>query len=410
MSIVATHMNKKHSKIIPLFSLEARIKRLLRKHLRDLGFCRTSEGMLQPSSNSKETVRDLHRAQRYDKLKGEEEFIDTTWPKFRIYFADGTDIVPQKIDPELELIEGGTWQSDLFRLACLTWSVPVSQGYGRRLRFLVWDKSNGKLIGLIGLGDPVFNLRVRDEHIGWTARQRKKRLVNLMDAYVLGAVPPYNLLLCGKMIACLIRTKEVRDCFSTKYTESKGIISHQRKHAKLAIVTTSSALGRSSMYNRLKLGSTSYFTSLGFTAGWGHFHIPVSLFELIRKYLKSRNHEYFRNNRFGEGPNWRLRAIRYTLSSLNINPNLLRHGINREVFQCELASNAKRVLTGKVKRAQYRGLLCVADVARLALARWVVPRAIRNTEYRNWNKDNVLSLLATDEHAIARSIRSNRKA
>lgn len=38
------------------------------------------------------------------------------------------------IAPLLELIEVGTWQSDLFRLASLT-SVPVSADYGRRMRF-----------------------------------------------------------------------------------------------------------------------------------------------------------------------------------------------------------------------------------------------------------------------------------
>ena len=71
------------------------------------------------------------------------------------------------------------------------------------MRFLVWDTENGKLIGILALGDPVFNLSARDHHIGWTSTQRKKRLVGVMDAYVLGAVPPYSSLLCGKLIACL---------------------------------------------------------------------------------------------------------------------------------------------------------------------------------------------------------------
>jgi Druantia protein DruA len=44
----------------------------------------------------------------------------------------------------------------------------VSRGYGRRMRFLIWDQSNEKLIGLIVLGDPVFNLRVRDEESSQT--------------------------------------------------------------------------------------------------------------------------------------------------------------------------------------------------------------------------------------------------
>lgn len=396
-------MIRKEARLIPLFSLEARIKRSLRRHLRNVGFSRTSMGSLQPPGESKETIRNLHRAQRSDLLKKEKEFVDRSWPKLKSYFADGTEVVAERIDPELELIKGETWQSDLFRLACLTWSVPVSQGYGRRLRFLVWDRSNGKLIGLIGLGDPVFNLKVRDQLIGWNATQRKKRLVNLMDAYVLGAVPPYNFLLCGKMIACLIRTKEIREQFSTKYNDTKGIISNQHKHARLVVVTTSSALGRSSLYNRLVLDGTRYFEPIGYTAGWGHFHIPASLFDLIREYLKLKDHKYFGNNRFGQGPNWRLRAIRYTLSSLNLNPNLLRHGINRQVFQCQLASNVTRFLTGKATRARYKGLLSIAEVAKLSLARWVLPRAMRRTEYRNWKRENISELLRAEKYRAVSS-------
>lgn len=402
-------MTKQRPKVIPLFSLESRIKRALRKHLRDIGFSRTSRGDLNPPSKTKDAIRDLHRAQRNDLLARERAFIDRSWPSLKKYFADGSQVFPQHITPQLELITGRTWQSDLFRLACLTWSVPVSKGYGRRLRFLVWDKSNGKLIGLIGLGDPVFNLKVRDGLIGWTVAQRKKRLVNVMEAYVLGAIPPYSSLLCGKMIACLIRTKEVRDYFSGKYDTTRGVISRRRKHARLAMVMTTSALGRSSLYNRLKLGGAQYFTSIGTTSGWGHFHIPESLFQLIREYLKAHHHEYYGNHRFGEGPNWRLRAIRYTLSSLGLNPDLLRHGINREVFQCQLASNAVRFLAGNVDRAQYRGLLSVTEVADLALTRWVLPRAARKTDYLDWNRDNILGLLTCNSSADHVSVAMTRK-
>src|SRR5262249_60584216 len=85
------------------------------------------------------------------------------------------------------------------------------------LRYLVWDKHNGKLIGLIAIGDPVFNLSVRDNLIGWNVHDRGARLVNIMDAYVLGALPPYNALLGGKMVACLLRSREIYDDFTRTY-------------------------------------------------------------------------------------------------------------------------------------------------------------------------------------------------
>jgi len=134
------------------------------------------------------------------------EFIKNHFRTLREYFASGSEIDPERVNPRLELINAETWQSDLFRLATLSWSVPVSAGFGRRLRYLVWDDCTAKLMGVIALGDPVFNLKARDELIGWDVEDRAERLVNVMDAYVLGALPPYNQLLGGKLISCLIRS------------------------------------------------------------------------------------------------------------------------------------------------------------------------------------------------------------
>ena len=60
---------------------------------------------------------------------------------------------------------------------------------------MVWDQHNGKLIGIIAIGAPVFNLSVRDNLIEWDVKARGERLVNLMDPYFLGTLPPYNALL-----------------------------------------------------------------------------------------------------------------------------------------------------------------------------------------------------------------------
>ncbi|WP_423828289.1 Druantia anti-phage system protein DruA [Sporotomaculum syntrophicum] len=50
--------------------------------------------------------------------------------------------------------------------------MPVSSGYCRRLRFLVFDNHTNKVMGLLGLGDPVFSLSARDKCIGWTKEKR----------------------------------------------------------------------------------------------------------------------------------------------------------------------------------------------------------------------------------------------
>jgi hypothetical protein len=77
--------------------------------------------------------------------------------------ASGDEIVLSRISPRLWEVLPESDEELLFRYASLHWSIPVSSGYGRRLRFLVVDDHNGKLIGQIGLGDPVYSLGPRDE-------------------------------------------------------------------------------------------------------------------------------------------------------------------------------------------------------------------------------------------------------
>jgi len=210
---------------------------------------------------------------------------------------------------------------------------------------------------------------------------------------VLGAVPPYNMLLGGKLVACLLRTKEVRDDFARKYGGSRGIISGKKKQAQLVMITTISALGKSSIYNRVKLGAQTYLQSIGYTQGWGHFHVPHSLFLELRSYLRERKHHYVDGHRFGDGPNWRLRTIRAAFDALGFSPDLLRHGIGREVFVCHLAMNAAKVLRGERKKAVYRGLKTVNEVGALVRERWLVPRAIRRPQYKNWRRSHFSDLV-----------------
>jgi hypothetical protein len=308
------------------------------------------------------------------------------------HFAAGSDVDPARISPILERISSESWESDLFRLASLTWSVPVSNGFGRRLRYLVWDEQNDKLMGLIAIGDPVFNLSVRDNLIGWSHKLRAHRLVNVMDAYVLGALPPYNTLLGGKLVACLVRSREIYEDFSRTYGGTIGIISRQNKSAQLLAVTTSSSLGRSSVYNRLKLEGVRCFTPIGYTAGWGHFHIPDALFADLRDFLREVGHPYADMHRFGQGPNWRLRTTRVALAALGFNSDILHHGVQREVFLCTLASNALRLLRTGKGTPELSSLRTVREIGQLAVERWMLARSRRRPEYRKWSHAELTSL------------------
>ena len=169
-----------------------------------------------------------------------------------------------------------------------------------------------------------------------------------MDAYVVGAVPPYGSLLGGKLVASLIGSQEVGSKFQERYGGSEGLISKKQKQARLALVTVTSALGRSSIYNRLRLVYDAdedkdervvELRKLGATTGYGHFQITDDLFSQLRRVLQEDDHRYADGHQFGDGPNWRIRVARTGLQLLGLNPDeVLKHGIRREVYAMPIAT------------------------------------------------------------------------
>jgi hypothetical protein len=340
---------------------------------------------------SKAAVRLSHESHRRDAFAKERLRLQPEWQRLSEWFAVGREVVPSKIAPILVAVDSENDTGLVFRLATLLWSVPVSRGFGRRMRYLVIDEQNGKLIGLFALGDPVFNLRVRDSFIGWTVDQRKRRLVGVLDAFAVGAVPPYSGLLGGKLVASLMASEEVSAAFERRYSDTTGIISQEPKAAHLAMITVTSALGRSSLYNRLSLPGLVKLQRLGNTEGWGHFHVPDPVFAEMRRLLEIDGHHYAAGYRYGQGPNWRLRVIRESLGRLGMSPAILRHGIHREVFAMPLATDWRPYLLGEIDTPDVHHPT-VATLSEAAISRWVLPRADRCPEALLWRADDRTAL------------------
>jgi hypothetical protein len=374
--------------------LRQAIRRELQAHLLDIGLLGPpATAVCADTETAKERIRLSHAMQRKQLLERESRFL-SKYGRLLLnkHFAHGSEVAPPRIDPVLCPVSAETEDSAVFRLATLLWSVPVSYGYGRRMRYLVRDRANGKLIGLFGLADPVYNLRARDNWIGWTVQDRRARLVNLMDAHVVGSVPPYNRLLGGKLVAALMTSAEVCQAFSEKYNTTTGIISGQQKRAQLVMITVTSALGRSSMYNRLRLVPLVEFRKVGKTEGWGHFQVPDSVFSKMRQLLTLQGHRYASGHKYGMGPNWRIRVVREALAQVGLPENILRHGIAREIYAAPLAENWREFLKGQMPTCT-PVRPSAADISATALQRWVLPRAIRQPEYECWTREDTWAAL-----------------
>ena len=360
------------------------------KNLRSQGFkIRKNEIISTSNSFTKEHIRNLHKHSYDKKLLSEKDFIKKSFKQLSTYFADGILLNPKKFKPVVHLVEPNTELSSLFKFATLLWSVPVSQGFGRRLRFVVLDEYNGKLIGLFALGDPVFNLKVRDKWVGWDQEMRSERLYNVMDLFVVGAVPPYSHLLCGKLMAMIATSNEVRKMVWCKYKNTVTTIKEESKKPHLVLLTTSSALGRSSLYNRITFNSNQLFFKIGETSGWGHFHLSNGSFELMREYLTFIGHPINKSNRFGQGPNWKIRAIRTCLELFGLSTDLLMHGIKREVYIVPLAENYKEFLLGQSKRPLYFDF-AIDKLVNYFIQRWFIPRSTRFIDYKKIKAMSIL--------------------
>jgi Domain of unknown function (DUF4338) len=332
----------------------------------------------------KVAVRALHRQARA-------AWISRAWPALERHegrliqrFAAGSEVQPDRIAPRLVEVTRHSEAELLFRYARLTWSIPVSPGYGRRLRYLVMDQHNGKLIGLFGLGDPVFALTSRDQWIGWDVSARRARLRHVVDAFTLGAVPPYASLLCGKLVAMLATSTEVQHAFERKYRGQQSRISRQSFDGRLALLTTTSALGRSSLYNRLTFDGRPLYQRAGWTCGSGEFHFSNGLYSDLVAYAQEYCKPSAKQAAWGNGWRNRREVVRRVLSDLGLSQDLLYHGVEREVFVAPLATNARPFLQGNQEQLE-RGGASAQELFTYFRTRWLLPRARRTASYRDFD-------------------------
>lgn len=355
--------------------------------LRKQGFRMWSGRLVPPDSEDKRKLRSLHEEAVRHRVEQARPRLARHEDRLLSFIAAGNDVDPQKVRPRMVVVQRGSEDELVFRYARLHWSIPVSAGYGRRLRFVVYDESNGKLMGLFGLGDPVFALKPRDRWIGWDFERKKMRLQSVMDLFVLGAVPPYSWLLGGKLIALLATSREVQEAFSLKYRGERTLIRRRVADGQLALLTTTSALGRSSLYNRLTYRGEAVFRSLGFTQGWGEFQFSNGFYEDLRSLALERCEATAKHAHWGNGFRNKRELLRKALPLLGLSRDLLYHGVQREIFVAPLAKNATAFLRGDDDRLLSYDR-SAEDLFEWFRERWLLPRAARYGGYRSFDPES----------------------
>jgi hypothetical protein len=194
------------------------IKKDLCNSLYQQGFLINKNERLDIEIQNKENFRKVQLFAKNEILKKRCNFMLKYSTLAKKYSISGENIDPLKINLQLRRVLPGTEDELLFRWWNLSWwSMPYQRPYGRQMRFIIWDTYHKTVFGLISLQSPILKQSVRDAYLGIPKDSLDYWVNRSMSAQRVGALPPCNELLGGKMVALALVSNEIRVAYKTKY-------------------------------------------------------------------------------------------------------------------------------------------------------------------------------------------------
>ena len=202
--------------------------------------------------------------------------------------------------------------------------------------------------------------RIKSDHIG----------IDMLEITTCGAVPPYNHVLGGKLVAMLLASPEVSQAYGRFYGSSPSVIASSLagrpvlRRPNLVYLGTTSLYGvGSSLYNRISIpaeevggnaGNVLRYHELGHTEGYGVTHFSRDTSDEIEALVAAKDKGRRVNSIFGEGVSPRMRKFRVGLDLVGLpSEKLLKHGSQRIVYGLTLATNFQDILLGRSARPKY---------------------------------------------------------
>ncbi|HZO93773.1 MAG TPA: Druantia anti-phage system protein DruA [Candidatus Baltobacteraceae bacterium] len=331
------------------------------------------------STHDKARIQEMHVAARNLNTVSRSNAAES-FERYKQYFIDGRDLDPSSIRPIIKIVRPRTDEEKLFQIARWTWSLPYSTGYGRRLRFVVWDSFHGALIGVIGLQSPPVDLSARDRLFSYPSSKKLDLINRTLDAYTIGAIPPYSNVLGGKLVAGLVASSYVHQMYWVTYGGRKTQMARKRIRDPLVAITTTSAFGRSSIYNRLRYKDRTLAHPIGYTRGCGPLHLEA-LYPQILQFLKKYEPELVLGG-YGHGPKQRWQLIKRALDRLGVPRRYFEHGVKRQVFLYPLVADLNVGMAGGDFGPRLE--LDVEDYSAYWRERWAIPRSKRDGAWRGF--------------------------
>ena len=191
------------------------------------------------------------------------------------------------------------------------------------------NKKGFRLLGLISLNSDSRQMKVRDEHIGWTSSQntaKREHLVNLNNCC---PTQPFGFNMLGGKFISLVAAKLI-----PKWEE--------KYKTKVVGITTTSLFGSQSQYQGMK-----WWKHLGTSSGQTLISPLVEEWTYWREWLIVNYPKIYEEDTNTSSPKQKM--ISSVLKILGINQKDYFHNHKRGVFFCPLYSNYREFLTGKIK-------------------------------------------------------------
>jgi hypothetical protein len=361
---------------------EEELRNKIIDYLKTLGF--NINPQLGIENNNKNSIKEIHRKKRLEQLQFHKKVLKKHIDQCKYSSISGKDLDPTQINLELIEVKPDTNYSKIFFWWNLVWwSLPYDQPVGRRMSFLLWDKYHNAPFGLFCLQSPTLNSAVRDKFLGLNDRKSEYWINQSLYGQRIGALPPYNELIGGKMVALSIVSNEVRELYAKKYENRETILNKRQLPNRLLFVSTTGAYGKSSVYERLNYQGVTVAKFIGYTSGSGTFHLSEDLYDECLQYLEQNGINAKRG--YGTGSSRKLRLIEMSFRYLKLN-NFHYHNIKRGYYLFNNTRNLNDVIHKQQEPIWYDRAF--SDLMKYWLQRWCLPRSYRINTWKKFDAES----------------------
>ena len=361
---------------------ENKLRKKIINSLKSQGFAINPH--LRPKNDEKDTIKRIHEQKRKEQLKFHKNFLITNFELIKKYAVSGKEIDPENIEIKLiEVSANSVYSKIFFWWNLIWWSIPYDKPIGRQMRFILWDEYHDAPFGLFCLQSPPLRSAIRDRFLGLNNGNVDYWVNQSLYGQRIGALPPYNDLLGAKMVALSMTSNEVRESYANKYQNTKTILKKRKLPNRLLFITTTSAYGKSSVYERIKYKGEVVSQFIGFTSGAGTFHLPEDVYRECLQYLEQKGVDIKRG--YGTGPSRKMKLIAKALRLLKM-PTFSYHNIKRGYYLFSNVKNLREVIRNNENPLWYDRP--IDDLARYWIKRWCIPRSKRTGRWRDFNADD----------------------